>query len=163
MPLHTSTLPPEIWQIILDFLPLRTRRICLVTSKLLHDIAAETVFSSIAIQFGSWDRIPNSASEERELSRAWGILQHIARNPSFAANIEKVVIFSFLRYSAVFERHCLIMALRELSNLCSFTWYNRSPEISPDITQSSDKSRLDGPSDDTLKDTMFRNTCYKNV
>ncbi|KAH9948911.1 hypothetical protein B0H21DRAFT_689275 [Amylocystis lapponica] len=138
MPLHTSTLPPEIWQIILDFLSLRARRTCLLISKLLHDIAAKAVFSSIVLQFGSWCDDPDAseASEERELSRAWDILQYVARNPSFAANIKKVVIFSFLKESAIFDWRfaaCLIMALRELNNLRSFTWYNTTPELSSDV------------------------------
>ncbi|KAH9939804.1 hypothetical protein B0H21DRAFT_885253 [Amylocystis lapponica] len=131
--LPALTLPPEIWQIIVHLLPLHgaARRTCLVTSKLLHDIVAETVFSSIVIRFGSRYCVPEVS--ERELSRAWDILQYIARNPSFAANIKKVVIFSFLEGSALSEQRFLIMALRQLSNLRSFTWYNRSPEISPDI------------------------------
>ncbi|KAH9939813.1 hypothetical protein B0H21DRAFT_31472 [Amylocystis lapponica] len=134
MPPHTLTLPPEIWQIILDFLSVRARRTCLLTSKLLHDIAAKTLFSSIDIWFGLWNGDPDvkEDSKKRELSRAWDILQHIVRNPSFAVNIKKVDIF-FLEESAIFEQRFLLMALRELSNLRSFTWYNTSQELSPDV------------------------------
>ncbi|KAH9939212.1 hypothetical protein B0H21DRAFT_757015 [Amylocystis lapponica] len=148
MPLYAATLAPEIWQIIVtggggraprlpcvEFLPRRDRRTCLSTSKLLYVIAVKIVFYYIDIHFGSWrgDTGVDEGLEERELSRSWEILQHIARNPSFAANIKKLVVCPFSEGTAIFEQRCLIMALRELSNLRSFTWYNTTPELSSDV------------------------------
>ena len=118
MAVTASKLPPEIWKQIVDSIPANARRACLFVSNSFHDHAVRSLFSFVTIQFGlhyedtdtPYDelRIDEKESEEHELSRAWDILHYIAHTPLFAGVIQELVVLSFSRGSAVFERRLFL-------------------------------------------------------
>ncbi|KAH9942762.1 hypothetical protein B0H21DRAFT_750244 [Amylocystis lapponica] len=123
MTTRRPVLPWEIWQLIVQALPTSGKRTCLFVSTSLHDLAVKFLFATVHIHFEHWSPI------------AWDILHHLAQNPSFAFAVKRLVVHTFSESSALFERRCLIEALRNMSNLRAFAWYFSKPEISPEIVE----------------------------
>ncbi|KZT02822.1 uncharacterized protein LAESUDRAFT_729789 [Laetiporus sulphureus 93-53] len=131
-------LPPEIWRQIMRYLPNFSRRTCLFVSMLVHDLAAEILFSTVNIHFGAWEHSPTPhvrgyALERARASASWNILQRIRSDPQFAKYVKKVIVYSYARHHAVFERCCLAETLGYLKDLRSFTWHGSSPKVSTGV------------------------------
>jgi hypothetical protein len=110
----TTSLPPEIWRTILDYLPKGDRKTCLSVSPLHHHLAASTLFSAVHIYFGTWelssegytrdrDEDPYILEEQAE-ERSLDILDHISENATFARYVQKVIVHAYARGSSVYHR-----------------------------------------------------------
>ncbi|KAH9829829.1 uncharacterized protein C8Q71DRAFT_788665 [Rhodofomes roseus] len=124
-----ETLPPELWQIILDFAPSATIRECLAVSKLLHDVAAPIVFSALRIHFGAWQADSESGTQWAEgdcVRRSCSMLLHIMTDPIFASYVKHLDVLAFVDKKATFELCCLTKALGVMHNLRTFRWHTGS-------------------------------------
>lgn len=103
-------LPPELWSLVISFLPSEDRRICLFVSRFYRDLTLPFLFSHVTIHFGLWkDRREdfnsydiewNSTVYEGELetrnSISCEMLWHISTSPSFAVVIKSLSIQAFM-------------------------------------------------------------------
>ncbi|KAH9925734.1 uncharacterized protein B0H18DRAFT_1007946 [Fomitopsis serialis] len=156
------SLPPEILAQIIDLTPREVRPVCLLLSRMLHDLVVPLVFSSVTVEFGAWEYsyhdeaddddededddvhfnssgIPGLAKEGRS-SRSIDILKHIMEDSNFARVVKKLEVRAYeprenLRGSA-FDLRCLMLATYHLCNLHSLVWYGECPTPSLEILES---------------------------
>ncbi|TBU23935.1 hypothetical protein BD309DRAFT_717068 [Dichomitus squalens] len=50
--MNGEDLPPELWGLIITYLPSLDKRTCLSVPKLIHDLALPCVFSHLALRLG---------------------------------------------------------------------------------------------------------------
>ena len=98
----TMRLPPELWALVVGFLPTVDKRACLFVSKQYHDIALSLLFSHITVQFGNiLQSFTDSEGLIEEFYRAeviprqhvtWEVLRHISTTPKFARIVKSVTV-----------------------------------------------------------------------
>ncbi|KAH9925772.1 uncharacterized protein B0H18DRAFT_1211335 [Fomitopsis serialis] len=130
MSMHLSgQIPPEIWQMVLRYLPQSTTRECLFVSRVFHDLAARSLFSTLRIQFGSWQFIygvPITVPIRSSGQRSCAALLRIITDPVFASYVKHLYILAFATNDAIFELCCLTKAISALHNLRTFVWYTNT-------------------------------------
>ncbi|KAI1787084.1 hypothetical protein LXA43DRAFT_737347 [Ganoderma leucocontextum] len=138
-----SSLPPEIWGLVIDLLQHRDQRTCLFLSRVHHHIAFSNLFSHVTVTFGLWiwRSVPQSndgGNRQRMVRRnniTWEVLQAISFRPDFARVVREFTVLAhgWERGEYVFEKRCLIHALEVLPNLrmfhCAGTYGPRAPAI----------------------------------
>ncbi|TFK88957.1 hypothetical protein K466DRAFT_519873 [Polyporus arcularius HHB13444] len=144
-----STLPPELWAMVIHQLSKDDQRNLLFVSTFFHDLALSDVFSHVTIRFGLWrpdasdynvvtddaDTPPPPMTEDQRAEtalvnlHACEILHHIARTPRFARVIKKLSIRAYVAHSGdgVFELFALKEAVLAMTHITSFRWDGRNP------------------------------------
>ncbi|KAI1787081.1 hypothetical protein LXA43DRAFT_736889 [Ganoderma leucocontextum] len=146
-----SSLPPEIWGLVIDFLQHRDQRTCLFLSRVHHNVAFSHLFSHVTVTFGLWiwprewthtGQLINPSNDRRNRQRmvrrnniTWEVLQAISFRPDFARVVREFTVLAhgWERGEYVFEKRCLIEALEVLPNLRVFRWYGQRPAPSSEI------------------------------
>jgi len=117
------SLPPEILAQIIELMPREVRPVCLLLSRIFHDLAVPLVFASVTVEFGAWEYryhdeadddddneeedeeeeedvecnssgIPGLANEGRS-TRSIDILKHIMDDSNFARIIKKLEVRAY--------------------------------------------------------------------
>lgn len=98
-------LPPELWGLVMDYLPRADQRSCLSVSAAFHDLACPLVFSRIVIHYGFWSvQGPEHAEPwlsksdlpllQWRINTAKEILQRIARDVQFARSVKAITVLA---------------------------------------------------------------------
>lgn len=106
-------LPLELVRELVLLLPFDDQRSCLRTSRLFYHVALRVLFATIKIYFGDWDalglvsvkvdKLPYYMIEDRD-KRSHDILNHIARNPTFAAACRRLIVYAYAQVDGAAER-----------------------------------------------------------
>ncbi|KII95637.1 hypothetical protein PLICRDRAFT_34560 [Plicaturopsis crispa FD-325 SS-3] len=119
-------LPNELWSNIIELLCRKDQITCLSVSSLYHDISMRMVFSSVTLYFLLQCQDNSIAIDEGEIAHlstmSWEILDYISENAVFANCVRQLSVVANTSGPIIFERHCLVKAIRALHNLLSFQW-----------------------------------------
>lgn len=154
---HRSSLPIELWRLIIGHLAHEDKKSCILVSSQLHDVALSELFSHVTLYFGLWTSGHDNWSEEEyraEMERlnkiTWEILRHVSCTPTFATIIKQLSVRAYTQGDGLFElcesfststvaiklccsdvscivAVCLAEALQKLDGLQSLRWYGSSP------------------------------------
>ncbi|EIW57068.1 uncharacterized protein TRAVEDRAFT_73320 [Trametes versicolor FP-101664 SS1] len=142
-------LPPELWGLVMDYLPRADQRSCLSVSAAFHDLACPLVFSRIVIHYGlcsaQGPEPPGPCLAKSDLRllewriiTAKEILQRIARDVQFARSVKAITVLAYQMGSNAgesdsdFETH-MVIALESLPRLRVFQWYGFRPPLSTSV------------------------------
>ncbi|KAH9910283.1 uncharacterized protein BXZ73DRAFT_109201 [Epithele typhae] len=129
-------LPPEIWRLVLESLPLEDKRTCLFVSRPYYTIVVASLFRHITLHFGLWqpphiERTSEDLSELVDLNnRTWELLYRISTTPSFATHVRKLNVHFYPEDNnfCIFELRQLEQAIHALApSLCSVDWFGSPP------------------------------------
>ncbi|KAI0753836.1 hypothetical protein C8Q74DRAFT_1373762 [Fomes fomentarius] len=132
---HRSSLPIELWRLIIGHLAHEDKKSCLLVSSQLHDVALSELFSHVTLYFGlwtsahedNWNEEEKRAEMERLKKMTWEILRHVSCTPAFATIIKQLSVRAYTQGDGLFELFCLSEALQKLDGLQSLRWYGSSP------------------------------------
>ncbi|PCH39984.1 hypothetical protein WOLCODRAFT_162004 [Wolfiporia cocos MD-104 SS10] len=136
-------MPPELWALAIQQLSHDDQRSCLGVSRMFHELAAKSLFSTVHLFLGIWEtcRGPYSFDDELEYSklyrmrstRSCEILLHIIASPHFAAFVKTLYIHANAEEGGIpYARVCLEKAICSLRNLRSLIWYDNMPAPTED-------------------------------
>ncbi|KAF7321855.1 hypothetical protein MKEN_00707400 [Mycena kentingensis (nom. inval.)] len=133
------TLPLELLHEITRYLPAQGRAL-LGVSRILHQIALQTVFSTVKIFLIHGEPgfdILNTESEryvaetsEWSMHRSFELLHHIITTQDFAKIVKTLSVHAFTDGPQVFELRTLSLALKAMSNLQSLSYFGDNPSFS---------------------------------
>ncbi|KAH9926584.1 uncharacterized protein BXZ73DRAFT_102844 [Epithele typhae] len=125
-------LPPEIWRLALEALPLEDKKTCLLVSRPYYTIVVASLFRHITLHFGLWQ--PPASEDLSELvdmnNRTWELLYHISTTPSFARHVRSLSVHFYPEDNnfCIFELRQLGQAIHALApSLCSVDWFGSPP------------------------------------
>ncbi|KZT64739.1 hypothetical protein DAEQUDRAFT_585906 [Daedalea quercina L-15889] len=143
---HHELLPPEVWVVIIEHCTRASQRTCMSLSRAFHSRTFPILFCEIILCFGAWEawvadeQLMDTAEDiqrydeldETRSSRSFDILRRITLDPSFAGVVRSLEIEAYMKDGSkgVFEKCCLIEAIRCLPNLEGFFWNGCSPSPS---------------------------------
>lgn len=95
-----SSLPPEIWRLVLECLPRTDQRSCLSVSTAFRGLAHPLIFSRIIIHYGMWKAremdvgfsLPDLRLMEQRCTSNTELLQHVARDARFARSVRTISV-----------------------------------------------------------------------
>ncbi|KAM5534144.1 hypothetical protein V8D89_012164 [Ganoderma adspersum] len=145
-----SSLPPELWGLVINLLQQRDHITCLSVSKMHHDLAFPNVFSHVRVTFGLWiwrpwrragKRLRPSSNEREHMVRGNHITLDFLRAIPFRPDLAKVIT-RLTVYACVWEdsevddgQQHLTAALKALPSLEVFHWHGQRPKPSSAIFQ----------------------------
>ena len=106
-----SSLPPELWGLVVNLLRQHDQITCLSVSKMHHDLALPNVFSHVKVKFGLWiwrpwkpDRKPirPSSNEREHMARGHNTTLDFLRAIPSRPDLAKVII-RFTVYACIWE------------------------------------------------------------
>ncbi|KAI0753826.1 hypothetical protein C8Q74DRAFT_1222358 [Fomes fomentarius] len=132
---HRSSLPIELWRLIIGHLAHEDKKSCLLVSSQLHDVALSELFSHVTLYLGLWTTRGHKdnwnegerAEMERLKKTTWEVLRHVSCTPAFATIIKQLSVRAYTQGDGLFELFCLAEALQKLDSLQSLRWYGSSP------------------------------------
>ncbi|CAK5281854.1 unnamed protein product [Mycena citricolor] len=140
LPLPMSQLPVEIWDMIIQNVPQHHRPTLLGVSRLFHEIALRSVFSTVKIFLVHGEPgllMLNTESEryvedvsDHRFNESWDILHCIITNPLFASVVRTMSVHAFTDGPAIFEQRTVAQALRAMPHLQSFHYFGDCPDVS---------------------------------
>ncbi|KAI0692128.1 hypothetical protein C8T65DRAFT_670064 [Cerioporus squamosus] len=144
-----SRLPPELWKMVVEYLPREDQRRLLFVCKFFRDLAIASLFSHITVCFGLWrpdasdydlvsdetdtPRPPMTVDQHAEMLRVFSnaceILHHIAHTPSFARLVKMLSVRAYFVHhrDGTFELFALKEALLAMTHVTSFRWDGHYP------------------------------------
>lgn len=111
---RSKTLPPEVWDQVIEELPQAYLPPLLGVSSQFHDIVIRFLFSSVKIYFIGGERgqrmlntfYPDWMNDiaRKLMCKSWEILNHICQDPRFAKVVKSITIIAYSNGLSIFER-----------------------------------------------------------
>ncbi|EIW57061.1 uncharacterized protein TRAVEDRAFT_49872 [Trametes versicolor FP-101664 SS1] len=125
-----SSLPPEIWGLVLECLPRTDQRSCLSVSTAFRGLAHPLIFSRIIIHYGMWKArerdvgfsLQDLRLMEQRCTSNTELLQHVARDARFARSVRTISVRAHdaMKWCDADDIQHLINALESFPHLQSF-------------------------------------------
>jgi hypothetical protein len=104
------SLPPEIWSLVISFLPRSSQVNALNVSRTFHDAASTHLFSSVRIYIAAegaplaehW--YDSRRDIESAMRISWDILQRIIKSNRFARNVKTFTVLALGGWDTYFEK-----------------------------------------------------------